>query len=53
MDEWMCGPRAGTAIRMASTRNGTFRQARLPNLCVTKDKSHTTLRPMALFPTVT
>ena len=53
MEGWMCEPRAGTTIRMASTRTGTSRQARLPSLCVTTDKSHTTLRRIALFPTVT
>jgi hypothetical protein len=49
----MCESKAGTAIRMASTRTDTFRQARLPNLCVITDQSHTTFRRIALFQTVT
>jgi hypothetical protein len=53
MEGWMCEPRAGTAIRTGSTRTGTFRQARLPSLCVTTDKSHTTFHRIAPFPTVT
>ena len=53
MEGWMCEPRAGTAIRTGCTRTGTFRQAPLPSLCATTDKSHTTLYRIALFPTVT
>ena len=53
MEGWMREPRAGTAIRTAFTRTGTFRQARLASLCVTRDTSPTTLRRIALFPTGT
>jgi hypothetical protein len=53
MGGWMREPRAGTAIRTGSTKTGTFRQARLPSLCVITDKSHTTLRRIAPFPTAT
>jgi hypothetical protein len=53
MEGWMCEPRAGITIRMGCTRTGTSRQACLPSLCVTTGRSHTTLRRIALFPTVT